>query len=296
MASCSVDDLTDGILNGKEEHYQILNKCSGTLNVYEKYAAEVCRYEVNANQQAIESIEFMPDGQYVISKAYSNNNPYYTPKKELHLDVAGQTVAIPISMGKETTTRYGDYIEILTETGTYTYENDTYILKDHGFRVEDGVLFLNEYGESVAVRKSEKLPTNTLTSRLCHRWKLEEVLLKLYKDGKLVFSYQLPKSEMEEECVSDIVFTQYGTFLRYDEKYRAGTGKWNWTNITEQELRYVFNPPLYGENNLTAYFAGNNFYMTEELEAFNEEDDEEDDEGATLKAVCLYKMSVKGSN
>lgn len=287
LTSCSVDD----ILNGSEETYQILDKCSGTLDVYEKYAAQACRFEVEPNNdEKVSTIEFMPDGHYVVSYI---ENKYQAPQQHLHIDVAGRTFAVPLSLARQQQTR-STYVAY-TKTGTYTYENGAYKLVGLDWKVENGKLsLLDTYTgmeRSYSVNPTEKMPANTLTARLCHRWELEEVLLKLYKENKLVFSYQLTGPEMDEECVSAVEFTPYSTFLRYEEADYAGTGTWHWTNLNEQLLYYAFNPPLWGENSLTAYFAGNHFYMTEELEAF----DEEDDENSRLKAVCLYKMSVKGN-
>lgn len=288
LFSCTVDDLI-----GEKERYQILNKNSGTLVVHENYVDEACCYEVGENDLSIGTIEFLPDGNYVV-KYFSEREDNYNYYRSIRLNVSGKTVDVPISLSKteNAETRAYENLSTLAETGTYTYENGRYVLLDKNWWVENGVLHLDYYGnESVTLTKSEKVEANAITSRLCHRWKLEQVLLKLYKDDKLCFSYQLPQSEMEEYCVSDVVFTQYGTFLRYDEAYRAGTGKWHWTNRTEQELYYKFDYPIIGENGLTVYFSGNHFYMTEEIEALNESDD--DDE--VLKAVCLYKMSVVGN-
>ncbi|MCM1108989.1 MAG: hypothetical protein NC388_08050 [Clostridium sp.] len=292
LASCSITDLADEVLNGQEERYEIVDKNSGTLTVYEKYAGQACRYEIESNGMGILAVEFLPDGHYLVTydiDNYSNGYPY-----TVDLPVDGKKVSLPLSLCRGWITRTAD--NLYPDTGMYMYDNNdgSYHLMELNWSVRNGTLTVldrdgmwRQYRATV----SQKTPGDALTARLCHRWGLDQVLLKLYKDGKLVMSYQLTGWEMEQNCVSAVEFTRYNTFIRHDDREPAGAGKWNWTDRDNQQLYYSFIPPYYGSNYLTAYFAGNNFYMTEEVESLNDYD--EDD--SVLKAVCLYKMSVRGN-
>lgn len=275
--SCSVDDLLGEAFGGQKETWTITNKNKGTLSAEEEYAAYACRFEAKG-QSNVESIEFLPDGTCLITFA----------------DAEGSKAAAKSPMKRRSLTRsYYDGEEFDEEEllrgkvkmCRYSYDNGLYhIINDlysdyndpndakydfANWRVQGNTLTIyynSGVQETVALDKVETETPDELTTRLCRTWELQQVIVKLYNGDKLLASECMDQYDMEQDCVSDIVFSLNGTFLRHDEGQVDGVGTWRWTNLTEQELTYAFNPPYVGTNATTIYFADDYLYLTEEID------------------------------
>ena len=310
---------TDDILEGTTESYTIKNPNYGEISgIVENEEAIAC-YKIESNPFGIDMLEFTGDGTFHIT--YSSGTPLMAPTRaddlqdESGIDVAvdGRTVHVPLRAGAKTR---GDTKR--TYTGTYTYKNGRYEWKLTSYQYfyiagEEKVYIHDEQGGedwSYRVTKVTPVTLDALTQRLCHKWKLNRVVLKLYnmnsKDeggkGKLVFTYHLSEKELLQYCVETFLFSRYGNFYRYlHDGSNNGNGIWNWKVQSEQALHYRFteldyygHQSLVGENDLTVYFSNNYLYLTEESSGLNEYEEDDDGNMVALKAVLLYELEVKG--
>lgn len=295
LPSCSVDDM----FKGEEEHVTITDKNSGELKVNEPYADQVCRYDAKG-QLDIEAVEFFADGYCMVtySSYFELPTGYYSPKRTITVHADGKDFKLPSALGrapKASEARYDYWNGKEPRILKYSFSNGVYLIDELGWRIENDVLYMhNEYGEQeIALEKTALLPQHALTSRLCHKWDLQKVLIKMYNGNKLLMSYQMSQSEMEETCVSDLVFSQAGTFLRHDGQVIDGTGYWKWDDRENQQMTYEFRAPYVGSNSTMVYFSDNNLYITEEISGDKYEDNE-DMEINFDRVVLLYKCVVKG--
>ena len=300
--SCDIDDLSKSLTDGAEENYVIANKNKGTLNVRETHKAEAAFFDVEENPYGVENLEFCADGTYHITFNLDNSYMVQAPaQQQLTVDVDGTKMQVP--MRALTRSNYGN----LRSTGTYTYSDGEYVLMgDYNWKMQNGRLVITEDGETYSY-KATRVPDSeaaqdALTQRLCHTWILNRVLLKLYNmdTNKLVFTYHLTEDQVRENCIDTFVFSASKKFYRYKEGVNNGNGRWEWKVKSEQTLHYAFeylsfdNPVrVYGENDLTVYFADNRLYLTEACEALNEV--EGNDKNIRLKALLLYQLDVKGN-
>ncbi len=301
LNSCDIENLTQSLTEGTTENYTISNMASGTLNVNDN-ADIMASYELKDCPYA-QLIEFLPDGHYrILSHDYVNSG---VRQRVMRMQVDNMEVSIPMPAYESTATRLDNYPK---NSGTYTYdrEKDEFVLSDINWVVAADLLVVKEGTsiETYTCTKEPKVTDEELTRRLCHSWKLDEVLMKLYNmnsgKAKLVYTYRLSEEDRRDYCVYQIDFTNTGHFHRYlynDEN--NGNGDWRWNNIMQQNLHYDFrylsfdNPqPVGGSNDPTVYFADNYFYMTEEVEALAEDMDNPNGETIRLKAVLLYRFDA----
>lgn len=305
--ACDVENLSESLTEGTVEEYVIADKNSGTLQVNEKYEAYAAMFDIAENPYQIKTIEFMADGTYYIT--FDTQAPTQTEPYEdyyVKCQVEGRQLRVPLRTGHNTTRLR---IYDLPSTGTYTYENGRYKLSNLQWEM---------YGQSLLVEVDGQIETYTaiprtpktadaLTRRLCHTWKLSDVLLKLYRmdnsKKSLITTYHMTEEEVRDNCIDTFVFSKYGSFYRYKDGKENGIGLWNWSDVPEQQLRYQFtyfseydNTPVVGSNDLTVYFSGNRLYLTEWCEALDENDWGDDEkEHINLKALLLYRLEVKGN-
>lgn len=299
LQSCDIEDISKSLTEGIEEEYVILDKNKGMLQVYEPYKDEAALFQIEDNPEGVKCIEFSADGSYHIT--FGEEYLSYNVRK-LTIEVDGNYVNVPM----QAITR-GDYYGIKT-TGTYTYENGSYkLMEGYNWQIENGMLIVTEDSESRSYRATkvpqDETTQDALSQRLCHTWELSRVLLKLYNmnTGKLVMTYHLTEEEIRENCIDTFVFSASKKFYRYKEGVNNGNGNWSWKILSEQTLRYEFkyfsldNPiPVYGSNDLIAYFANNSLYLTESCENLNEYDEDEENP-VILKAIILYQLDIKES-
>jgi len=304
LNSCDIENLTQSLTEGTAENYNIVNKASGTLNVADN-ADIMASYVINGCPLAA-MIEFLPDGHYRIVSPASGER-YDAPRRTMRVRVDNLDVSIPMQAYEPAGTRaYGDNYS--KNSGTYTYdrEKDEFVLTDLQWVIASDMLVIKDGTsiETYSCMKEPKVTESDLTKRLCHSWKLDEVLLKLYNTtsgkDKLVFTYRLSEEDRQDYCIYQIDFTNTGHFHRYlYNDQNNGNGDWKWNNIQLQSLHYDFryysfdNPiEMSGSNDLTAYFADNFFYMTEDVEALAEDLDDPSGKVIKLKAVLLYRFDA----
>ena len=301
LQSCSLDSLADGT----EENYEIKDKNAGTLVVDEEldWAAY---YEIGDNPYDVEAIQFFPDGtcQFIYEDPDYGFNDVKSSESTtgIEVDVNGSKVRVPLRVAGSP-----DVGSVNEELMCKSFTRDSkgrFVITDYGWTVDGNTLYEQKNGktETYTAQKASEEKLSSLSARLCHTWELENVLVKFYKTGtdKLVFTYHLNKKELEKDCVKTLRFASSYQFFRHDSKGRiAGHGMWHWTDESNQKLFYKFQGWEYdeelggivyyiGENYLTAYFASNHLYITEE----NQRLDTDDDEAGKLDARCLYQLKA----
>lgn len=304
LQSCDIEDLTKSVTEGTEEEYVILDKNKGTLQVNEPYKDYVATFDIEDNPYDVSQIEFTADGKFHVTfseERYSARTRSSDAEEESSMSILVDGHHVKVRSNAVRSSWHD-----IPSTGTYTYENGRYILMDYNWEMDGNALVItDDDGTTRRYTATPATPLNmdALTSRLCHTWTLSRVLLKLYKEDKLLATYHLSEEEVRDNCVDTFVFTSYGNFYRYKNNENNGNGVWNWIDKVEQNMHYRFtyfsfgNPvPLYGQNDLTVYFSDNRLYITEANEAFDEDDwDEESGRNVQYKALCLYQFDVKGN-
>lgn len=302
VTSCSLEefDLDDKVPEGKEENWTIKDKNSGTLEVTEKYAQEAGLYYVDDNPEGIHSVEFLPTGIYIITRKESGYptesiESQSAQTKTVTVNTPKGPMRVPILTGKKAETRSEKGVYYQTQTGTYEYEGGIYriyLSTNERWTIEDGKLIMSSNGRTYTVRPAAPIYEGALTARLCHTWKIEKELIKVYdSNNRLIGTYKLNDNEVEDSYVA---FSRYGTFLDYDydQGFYADAGTWNWIDQHEQRLRHRFDSD--GEAfETTVYFAGNHLYMTQEADDIYDSDYFYDDYG--YKALVLVCFSVVGN-
>ena len=305
MQSCDIEDLTKSVTDGTPEEYVIVDKNKGTLQVDEPYKDYAAAFDIGENPYNVSKIEFTADGSYHITFAPSDADDSRARSPETEEDLAMDLLIDGHQVKVRSTMARSSWHDI-PSTGTYTYANGRYVLMDYNWVMEGNTLLItDDDGITRSYTATPATPANidALTNRLCHKWGLSRVLLKLYKGKKLLVTYHLTEEQVRKYCVDTFEFTSYGNFYRYKNGENNGNGVWNWVDQSEQNLFYRFtyfsfsNPtPVYGQNNLTVYFSYNRLYITEANEAFDENDrDEESGRKVQYKALCLYQLDVKGN-
>ncbi len=302
VTSCSLEefDLEDKVPEGKEENLTIADKNSGTLNINEKYAQAACLYNVEDNPEGILSVEFLPTGTYVITRKESNypTTSIESPAaqtKTVTVNTPKGPMRVPILTGKKAETRSENGGYYYTQTGTYVYTEGTYRPTNESWSIENGKLIMSSNGRVYTVSPAKPIATGALTERLCHTWKIERELIKVYDmNNLLIGTYKLSDTDIEESYVA---FSRYGTFLDYgydheDGEFYADAGTWTWIDQHEQRLRHMF----YSDGEAfetTVYFANNHLYMTQEADDIYDSDYFYDDYGC--KALVLVCFSAVGN-
>lgn len=301
VTSCSLEEFNyeDKVPEGKEENWTIANKNSGTLEVEEKYEKEAGLYYVDENPEGVHSIEFLPTGTYIITYMKSGYPTESTESqsaqtKTFTVNTPKGPMRVPILTGKKAETRSESGVYYQTQTGTYEHEGGVYRIylpTNMSWTIENGKLIMSSDGRTYTVRLADQIYTGALSARLCHTWKIEKELIKVYDpNNRLIGTYQLNDNEIGDSYVA---FSRYGTFLDYgyDQEYYAEAGTWNWIDQSEQRLRHRFDSD--GEAfETTVYFAGNHLYMTQEADDIYDSDYFYDDYG--YKALVLVCFSVVG--
>ena len=196
---------------------------------------------------------------------------------------------------------YGRY-EVTGDVYTIYDDSNKFIchlqlLKNAEGTITSAKLFLNsnvDEGVTYAVEVVEKVSDSNLTQDLCRNWKICYTHITL--DGAVkatkifeapdaasfnaIFAYakekapQLDANIPEKMNITDIMFTQTGSFIVLFENGKIFVGMWNWKNEKTGELNYAWD----GDEKMFEYESGKATFTIE-----------------TYKKVSYYTLTLSGS-
>jgi len=193
--------------------------------------------------------------------------------------------------------------------GTYTVKGDIYTIYDeNGMFVchlqtianDDSIATVKLYfnssvseGVTYAVEAIGKVSDSNLTQDLCRDWTIRYTHITLDGDAKAskvfeapdaasfnaIFEYAKTKANInetlpEDMAITDIIFTQSGTFVILFKNGKIFVGNWNWKNEKTGELGYSWD----GGEKIYTYESGKATFTVE-----------------TYKKVSYYTLTLSAS-
>lgn len=300
--SCELDDLTESLMEGREENYEILNKYEGELQVNERYADKVACFEIAPNAYNVKRIEFAADGSYHVEHDDQNNNSYNVSNKSkdktrgLCFEADGKKMIL-----KRNNIVPQKYYLDNEFMGAYVYDNGYYRIQNSNWYVYNNRLYTDGETESFAATPQTLPVLNNLSKRLSHNWVCVSAVAKIYNKNKLVETLKLSQYDICAYGATQIYFSPFGNLYRYvsyDSEYvyqQSTDGKWSWADEQGQKLSYSYNHFSYGQRTQilsSLYFSNNNLYIAEPSEVFAEDNSDLDGD---FTAVIVYKYTVRDS-
>lgn len=279
VTSCSSDDDNDG--------------GGGDLPT-PKYESSSALYNVTDANSDYQSIEFTASGNYIIIKKIPPKAPRrIAAMKKFQFGFLSQNV----DMTRSTT--YGNIIY-----GTYTKNDDTYVLEGFGTIVVNGgsssaisLDITTTGGKKVTVgaQRQQQYSSSSMNNRLCRTWNLGKIKIVETLNGKTIIDqsfnsyadfvkamlqaeglnpgdewYEIEYKAMVEEEPKQVIFTKSGTYMVFYANGALGVSTWKWTDESKGEARYSWdysyfnNPDESGKIKIS--FNGSQLVVSEYLE------------------------------
>ena len=236
--SCS-DDSEESVVNPNPPQYESV---SG-------------KYEITDHSSPYESIELGASGDYVVIKragGYSRS-PLRKENRFSWKTTVGRAVAYDNVV-------YGTYTQLGDETFDLEGFGVVRLMSDDGQEITD-IVIQPEGGNEMtfAVEKAETMGDDELTNALCRTWKVVKIHEKGYDsyDGEYDDTY----TPAEEGALSEVMFSEFGTFLSFYNNNEIEAYFWKWEDRGNRLVRYSWDNVWNNddeEGNFTVSFSSGN--------------------------------------